>query len=671
VTGEFSKNIVIMKNNKIKLRGVSHLAQYDNLQDPTLLNKQDPIFKIHKTDADKDVTSRIRGLLEFDKKGLCTNAFQILSDPVTLRDAYETIKNKSGNMVPGTDKETLDGIGGEWFHNTSKKLLNESFQPRPSRRVLIPKANGKMRPLGISSPRDKIVQQSMRIVMEMILEPKFKESSHGFRPKKGCHTALQEVRAWNGVTWFLEGDIKSFFDSIDHFVLAKLLEKHFKEARLLHLYWKLVKAGYIEWNSEKREVIASDIGVPQGGIISPLLSNVVLHELDVYMENLINKRKELNCMNKGLLPNLEYTKLSARITRVNKKIALGTDTKEDRDWKKWNLKERRKIPSQKPNPIVKRIEYVRYADDWLVGIWGEKNDAKLLKEQIRVFLKDLKLELSIEKTLITNARSDRAKFLGVLIKRIASNKGLTSIRDENGLSKRIPSGNTWMTAPIPEIIKRLINRKFANLVKDRWDPISIPQLIPLPIKDIILRFKTVLAGFLNYFSFVDNRKKLLKVYWVLKESLRKTICRKLDIGKKTFLRQFGPQTILKIRKSDGTTVELDFKCPGLSALRSDFRGTRKFNDPLQVKNWGISTIAALGQPCANCGSDEKIEMHHVKHLKTLNVKLSPFDQMMARINRKQVPLCPPCHRKVHRGTYQGMSLKYFQHIKWWGEGKWT
>jgi hypothetical protein len=228
-----------------------------------------------------------------------------------------------------------------------------------------------------------------------------------------------------------------------------------------------------------------------------------------------------------------------------------------------------------------------------------------------------------------------------------------------------------MTAPIPEIIKRLMSRKYLNSVEGRWDPISIPQLIPLPIKDIILRYKTVLAGFLNYFSFIDNREKLLKVYWALKESLRKTICRKLEIGKKAFISQFGPQIILKIRKGDGTTVELDFKCPGLKSQREYFMGTTKFADPLQVKNWGISTIAALGQPCSNCGSDEKIEMHHVKHLKTLNVKLSGFDKMMARVNRKQVPLCSACHRKVHKGIYQGMSLKFFQHIKWWGEGKWT
>jgi len=645
-----------MKNTN-KTRGVSQ-NEYE-------------LFKVQKTEEDKDLTARIRGLLEYDKAGRCTNAFQVLSDPSTLRDAYETIKNKSGNMVPGTDKETLDGISKEWFMSTSKKLINESFQPKPARRVMIPKANGKMRPLGISSPRDKIVQQAMRIVMEIVLEPKFKATSHGFRPRKGCHTALEEIRSWKGVTWFLEGDIKSFFDSIDHYVLEGLLKKSFDEARLIHLYWKLVKAGYIEWNTEKKELIESDVGVPQGGIISPLLSNVVLHELDVYIEEIIKKLMENNGMKKKSLPNPEYTKLSARITRLNKKISLGLATEDDRDKKKWNIKERRRFPSLIHNPEVKSIAYVRYADDWLVGIWGTKQDAKLLKEQIKGFLRSLKLELSEEKTLITNARSDRAKFLGVLVKRIASNKGVAcAVKAEDQL-RRIPTGNTWMTAPIVEIVERLKARDYLKIKTNKWDPSSIPQLIPLPVKDIILRFRTVMAGFVNYFSFVDNRKQLSKIYWILRESLRKTICRKLDIGKKAFLNQFGIQTILKVRKGNGDTVELDFKCPDLRSNKNRFLGTSKFVDPLGVKKWGISTIAALGQPCSNCGIDENIEMHHVKHLKTINAKLSPFDKMMARINRKQVPLCKPCHRKVHNGTYQGFSLKYFRHIKWWGEGKWT
>lgn len=156
-------------------------------------------YKFFKEKADKDLTQKIRDKLEYNGEGKCTNAFLVLSDPLILRDAYETIKNKPGNMVVGSDNVTLDGITEEWFEGASKELRVESYQPKPSRRVYIPKANGKMRPLGISSPRDKIIQQAMRVVAEIVLEPKFLDSSHGFRPKRGCHTALREIRSWKGV----------------------------------------------------------------------------------------------------------------------------------------------------------------------------------------------------------------------------------------------------------------------------------------------------------------------------------------------------------------------------------------------------------------------------------------------------------------------------------------
>lgn len=622
-------------------------------------------FQITKSMEDKDLTGKIRRHLKFDKDNRCTNAYEIISEVATLVDAYETIKNKSGNMVPGKDNETLDGIGKEWFLDMESKLKAETFQPRPSRRVLIPKANGKLRPLGISSPRDKIVQQAMRLVLEVIFEPKFKNTSHGFRPRRGCHTALKEVRSWSGASWYLEGDIKSFFDSIDHLILARLLEKHIECRQTLNLYWKFVKAGYVE-HENREEVIETHEGVPQGGIISPLLSNIMLHELDEFMEEVISEQNRNNSLHKPNIDNPAYKRLSRKLYNINGLIRLDPRNKELHGRKLSFIKARRRLPSLIPNPSVIRFEYVRYADDWLVGVWGPKSAASSLRDQIKTFLEGLHLELSLEKTLITNSRGERAKFLGTYIKRVASNKGVIT---HNG--RRIPTGNTWMTAPIPNIVDKLESRGYLKTVNGKWDPRSYNKIIPIPIRDMILTYRSILSGFLNYFKFVDNIKQLKKVYWILKESLRKTICRKLKIGKRDFLLQFGPNVTLKIRKKDGKTVTLDFPCPLLIRDRNGFNKTEKLGDPLAERNWGISTISALGQPCANCGSDVKVEMHHVKHLKTLNVKLNPFDKLMACINRKQVPLCNPCHQRVHRGEYHGISLRFFQHLKWEGEGKWT
>jgi group II intron reverse transcriptase/maturase len=325
-----------------------------------------------------EVTSSPEERLRRAEDGRCTNAFEVLSEPSVLKMAYERMKSNPGNMVPGTDEETLDGISESWFRETSKSLRDETFRPKPSRRIYIPKKNGKLRPIGISSPRDKIIQQSMKLVMESVLDPKFLDSSHGFRPHRGCHTALKEVRSWKGVSWIIEGDIKGFFDSIDHQILAKLIEKHFAEARLMHLYWKFVKAGYVEW--ETREFVKSALGVPQGSVISPLLSNVILHELDLFLKGLIEERARENAELRPLLVNPMYHRLTMQLARVDKKkLSLKAAghflSYQDRQRRKTIIRDRRKVSSLVPNADVVRLKYVRYADDWLVGVWGNKGDA--------------------------------------------------------------------------------------------------------------------------------------------------------------------------------------------------------------------------------------------------------------------------------------------------------
>lgn len=412
-----------------------------------------------------NLINNLQGVTIFDSNNKCTNAFELISSKECLKAAYNDLKSKPGMMVKGIDEITLDGINEEWFRKTSEELIKEQYKFNPVRRVHIPKANGKMRPLGISSPRDRIIQQAMKLVMESILEPHFSEMSHGFRPHKGCHTALKNIREWKGVSWFIEGDIKAFFDNIDHRILESLIEEYFKDARLIHLYWKLVRAGYVEWDT--RKFVPSNMGVPQGGIISPLLSNLILHKLDIFIEKKIKLLEDNNNQELPYINNPKYHNLEVKIYRLNKKILNKKGTCIDKQKLKTLVIERRKMKSTIPNPKFKaRIRYVRYADDWLIGIWGNKAFAENLKVEIKEQLSSLKLELSEEKTLITNARTERAKFLGTYIKKLWIKGTLLTKNSKARLRKRVPGGNLWMTAPILEICKKLEKEGFIWIDKN-------------------------------------------------------------------------------------------------------------------------------------------------------------------------------------------------------------
>jgi hypothetical protein len=277
------------------------------------------------------------------------------------------------------------------------------------------------------------------------------------------------------------------------------------------------RAGYVEWdNKKKSNTIVTNLGVPQGGIISPLLSNLVLNELDKHMEKLIKEREERNLNEKPHTPNKTYSRLSSNIARLAKqKTGNHHEDRQNRKMIRKLVRERRQHKTNKPNPRYIRFEYVRYADDWLVGIWGPKSEVKWLKGNIKSFLDGLKLELSTEKTLITNAREKKAKFLGTYIKRLSQNSGAARLtRNEKGAIRRAPTGGLWMTMPTEDIVERLKNKGFLKWRHRNLIPQAISRFCLLPIKDIILRFRVILYGYLNYFSFVDNPSGLLKIFWI-------------------------------------------------------------------------------------------------------------------------------------------------------------
>jgi len=623
-----------------------------------------------KPSPNTNLKQLILSKLKFDDSGKCISGYEVIRDPETIRQAYFHIKSKPGNMTVGTDGATLDGINTKFLTGLAESLHSSKYQPSPTRRIYIPKKNGKLRPLGIGSPRDKIIEQAFLFVLESVLEPKFSDHSHGFRPIRGCHTALKQLRTWNGVPWFIEGDIKEFFSSLNHHVLADRLKLHFNDTRLMDLYWKFVRAGYVEWDSNRRKVLDLIYGVPQGSIISPIMSNLYLHDLDIYIQD---KQKAMTERNKGqknpYIKNPEYNSLTLKIRRRYEKIKTITDSSkitEIRKEIKGLISLRRKTKSVINNPnFGPTIKYVRYADDWLIGVWGKYSEVKSIREEIRTFLLDrLNLELNLDKTLITNAKTEKARFLGVNINRnIANTRQKLHSSDSNSSYKgqkhrSTRAGQVLMYAPIMDIVKRLEDNGIIQTEKDKqWISQSIPHLISLPVKDIILRYRTILNGYVNYYSFADNKKQLRKIHWLLKESLIKTLCRKLDCGRREILRRFGKkvQTIYQMKN---TTKRISFSCPPLPYSPMHFQGTTRFTDPVLASKWKIRSLNLLDAPCASCDSKTNVEVHHIRHIRTINLKLNTFDQKLAAINRKQVPLCRECHRKVHQGKYKGLSLKH-------------
>lgn len=293
-------------------------------------------------------------------------------------------------MTPGSDDKTIDGMSIERIGHLIATLKDESYMPTPARRVYIPKKNGKKRPLGIPSIEDKMVQEVVRLILEAIYEGHFENTSHGFRPRRSCQTALRSIRnLFTGANWFIEGDIKGFFDNIDHHILIDTLRERISDERFIRLIWKFLKAGYIEDFTFHNTYS----GTPQGGIISPILANVYLDKFDKYM------REYAESFDKGKKrrENPLHAKYSRKAIRLRKAIRNATDEDIKRELlsqlKVAEAMTRNASASMAMDSNYKRLKYIRYADDFLIGVIGSKDDCVKMKKDFTTFMRD-KLKLT-------------------------------------------------------------------------------------------------------------------------------------------------------------------------------------------------------------------------------------------------------------------------------------
>ena len=557
--------------------------------------------------------------------------------------AYQRIAPNPGNMTAGTDGKTIDGAGLGLIHAAITELKASRYKPTPVRRVHIPKPNGKQRPLGIPNFRDKLLGTVLKLILEAIYEPTFSASSHGFRPERSCHTALEAVkREMNGVRWWVEGDIKGYFDNVDHDTLLSILSKRITDKRFLHLIGQFLKAGYMEeWRYHQ-----TYSGVPQGGTLSPILSNIYLNELDQMMAK---KTAEFH-QGKKRKEQRDYRYHNKRIYRAKQKARKTGDWSAYKALKREQLKMEATDPQ---DPDYKRLSYLRYADDFLVGIHGKKADAEEIKSWLETYLRDeLHLELSVEKTLITNAK-ERVRFLGYDIKRWSGNRVLR-YRSTQGIKTR-RTGTYQLTLLMP-VDKTITFAKEYGDSSRKWQGKHRTKLLSLSEVEILLTYNAEVRGFLGYYALADNLTDAAGgVLWMTMTSFFCTLAdkRKCSIKKVIADLKKGPNRyVISLEKKEGKERK-EYEL--ITSTKQITKDKIRFGPIDQrPKTWIYQSRNELGkrllaQECEWCGiRGSQVEVHHVRKLGNLAGKTTWERQMMER-RRKTMVLCVECHDELHAG----------------------
>ena len=545
--------------------------------------------------------------------------YRILFNEEMFYIAYQRISANKGGMTSGSDNQTLDEMSLSRIQELIATLKDESYQPKPARRVYIPKKNGKKRPLGLPSVNDKLVQEVLRMILEPIYEGQFSYCSHGFRPNRSCHTALAQIqKSFNGVKWFVEGDIKGYFDNINHSVLINTLCERIEDERFIRLVRKFLNAGYIEdWKFQR-----TYSGTPQGGIISPLLANIYLDKLDKYIADYINNFDK----GKNRKENKESRTIRARRERLINKVKTETDSNKRAELVKEykaNQAQSALIPSgNEMDENYKRLKYVRYADDFLIGVIGSKADAQKIKEDITKYLSEnLALELSEEKTLITHS-SKAAKFLGYEIYVMTSN---ATKRKANGAMCRVFNKRLQLMIGRDTIKQKLLDEGLVEIKihngKEQWKPKSKSVLVANDDLEILDHYNNLIRGFVNYYSLANNSCTLHSFTHILEYSMYKTFAHKY--------RSKVPEILRRYMKNGIFTVKYTVKSG-------------------RVKERTFNLIDRLkANKCELCGAENtELEMHHINKLKNITGK-SEWEKLMMARRRKTIAVCKKCHYTIH------------------------
>ena len=573
------------------------------------------------------------------KRGLpLMNLYRQLYNPQLYLLAYGRLYSNDGAMTPGTTGETVDGMALEKITRIIDALRFERFRWTPVKRVYIPKKNGKLRPLGLPTWSNKLVQEVIRLLLEAYYDVQFSDHSHGFRPNRGCHTALQEVvHIWKGTHWFIEGDISQCFERLDHEKLVAIVGEKIRDNRFLRLLQNMLKAGYLEdWRWH-----ATLSGSPQGGVCSPILSNLYLDRLDQFVEAELLPRYNRG---KRRRPNPGYKDFDYAIARAKRR----GDRQAVHDLRK----QRRTLPSQDPNDQeFRRLRYVRYADDFLLGFSGPKAEAEEIKRHLREFLHDtLKLDLSEEKTLITHAQTGVAHFLGYdLVAQHANDKlDWRGQRQVNGM----------IALRVPEAV---IASKCSVYMR-KGKPAQRPQMLHDSDYTIVSRYQAEYRGLVQYYLLAQNVFRLGKLHWVMQTSLLKTLAGKHRSSVQKMARKYKATTETPAGRRTCIRVTV-IRGGGKKPLVAQFGGIplqRQQTATLGDKTPTVFTARQnevvrrlLAEGCELCGVGGAVEVHHIRKLADLRQPgrrdKPDWMKLMAMRRRKTLVVCRACHEDIHAG----------------------
>jgi group II intron reverse transcriptase/maturase len=595
--------------------------------------------------AKLQTTEALLGLLrERGKRGLPLNRIyrQLYHTNLSL-SAYGRIYRNAGAMTPGVTEETVDAMSLEKIKDIIQAVRQERYQWQPARRTYVPKKNGKKRPLGLPVWSDKLLAEVIRSILDAYFDGTFSDHSHGFRPERGCHTALREIYStWKGTTWIIEGDIADCFGSLNHDLIYSALAEHIQDGRFLNLIRKLLDAGYLEdWKFNK-----TLSGVPQGSIVSPVLSNILLSKLDRFVETELLPQHNKGSRRKA---NQAYRSLMNHAHRLRKNGQKEAAQK---------IKQQaQKLPAIDPqDPDYRRLKYCRYADDFALAFIGPKEEAEEIKHQLRTFLlEELKLELSEEKTLITHTRDSAAKFLGYEITTVQCNAKHTL--DRNGYRGRSVNGKIGLKVP-QKAVKEKCQRYMRN-----GKPIHRAELLNESDYTILATYQLEYRGMVNYYRMAFNLHTLQKLKWVMEQSLTKTLAAKHKISVRKVYRKYQAELDIDGKTSKGLQVIVPRE--GKKPLVATWGGipliwdiNASIDDQIKQYQWQRSELEKrlLAQTCEQCGATratDQIEVHHIRALKDLEKytgrEKPQWVQIMASRKRKTLVLCHTCHIDIQYG----------------------